>query len=342
MNTAKESTIYDIAHALSLSPSTISRALNNHESIPKATRSRILKKASELDYRGNVFASNLKRYHTTNTVGLIVPQLNTPFMADVLSGIEMVANESGYNLMVRQSTEHKKATHNAKALYKNRIDGLLISTDDIHNDNSWFKELSEQTLPVVMLGESLVQPPLFESITVNNFDAAYEVIEHLSRQGCKRVAYVAPHLKAGAYANQLRGYRQAVQDKRLSCAENLVLINKKYEHSAIEACDALLKLKTRPDAILFASDLIAAASINHFISAGIRIPSDMCIASMGNDSLCTFTEPNLTSVNFPAMELGRLAVSTLIGMIESNKDTTSIPVTLPHELIIRASSNRVR
>lgn len=262
-------------------------------------------------------------------------------MAAVLSGIEIVANEARYNLLVSQSNDQKKATHRAKALCKNRIDGLLISTDDIQNDISWFQELSEQTLPVVMLGESLFQTPLFKSITVNNFDAAYELIEHLHSQGCKRVAYVAPHLKTGAYINQLRGYRQAVRDKRMLNFENLVLIDKKYEHSPIEACEALLKLDILPDGVLFANDLIAAASINYFISSGIRIPTDMRIVSIGNDALCTFTEPNLTSAQFPSLELGRLAASTLIGTIESNNNTTSIPINLPHELIIRGSSNEL-
>src|SRR5688572_17495698 len=123
----KEITIYDIAEALSLSPATISRGLKDHPAIRKDTRKRILDKAREMGYQQNMFASNLRRSRT-NTIGVIVPRLNSYFMSVVIAGMEKVANAAGYNLIISQSAESvKKEETNVRTLYNSRVDGLLVS-----------------------------------------------------------------------------------------------------------------------------------------------------------------------------------------------------------------------
>src|SRR5919199_2337683 len=123
----KEVTIYDIAKLLKLSPATVSRALNDHPAINNDTKVMINTTARKLGYRSNTFASNLRRQRT-NTIGVIVPRLNSNFMSTVLAGMEKVANESSYNLIISQSLESaKKEVPNAKTMFNSRVDGLLVS-----------------------------------------------------------------------------------------------------------------------------------------------------------------------------------------------------------------------
>ncbi|HKI44640.1 MAG TPA: LacI family DNA-binding transcriptional regulator, partial [Balneolales bacterium] len=127
MGERNEVTIYDIARKLHLSPATVSRALNDHPAIKDSTKKRIIQMAEELGYRANTFASNLRR-QKSNTIGVIVPRLNSDFMSRVLSGMEKVANENDYNLLISQSLETvSKEIANAKTMFDSRVDGLLVS-----------------------------------------------------------------------------------------------------------------------------------------------------------------------------------------------------------------------
>src|SRR6476469_2398214 len=140
----KEVTIYDLAKALKVSPTTISRGLKDHPEISKNTKKKIFNLAKQMGYRSNTFASNLRKLHT-NTIGVIVPRLSSYFVATVLAGMEKVANEKGYNLIISQSLESaKKEMANAKTMFNNRVDGLLVSlafdTTDIHHFNDFIKK----------------------------------------------------------------------------------------------------------------------------------------------------------------------------------------------------------
>ncbi|HEY6974817.1 MAG TPA: LacI family DNA-binding transcriptional regulator, partial [Chitinophagaceae bacterium] len=140
----KEVTIYDLAKALKVSPTTISRGLKDHPEISKNTKKKIFNLAKQMGYRSNTFASNLRKQHT-RTIGVIVPRLNSYFVATVLGGMEKVANEKGYNLIISQSLEStKKEIANAKTMFNNRVDGLLVSlafdTSDIHHFNDFIKK----------------------------------------------------------------------------------------------------------------------------------------------------------------------------------------------------------
>src|SRR3954447_4490804 len=123
----KEVTIYDIAEKLNISSATVSRALKDDPVVNKKTRKRIFEAADEMGYRLNHFARNL-RSQRTNIIGVIVPRLNSYFMSSVISGIEQVANSEGYNIIISQSSEHAdKEIANAKTMFNNRVDGLLVS-----------------------------------------------------------------------------------------------------------------------------------------------------------------------------------------------------------------------
>ncbi len=221
MNTQKEITIYDIAEALDLSPATVSRGLKDHPAIKKDTRKKILDKAKELGYQQNLFASNLRRSRS-NTIGVIVPRLNSYFMSAVISGMEKVANAAGYNLIISQSTESKeKELANIKTLYNSRVDGLLVSLAYDSEDINHFDLFLNKGIPLIFF-DRVFEHPRCTSIVIDNYKAGYEITSHLISQGCKRIAHITGSVIRNVYADRLKGYRHALVDNSIRYYESLV------------------------------------------------------------------------------------------------------------------------
>src|SRR5690554_3176673 len=145
----KEVTIYDIARDLGISATTVSRALNDHPAVNINTKKRIFETADKMGYRSNIFASNL-RSKRTNNIGVIVPRLNSSFQSSAIAGMEKVANEAGFNLVISQSLESReKEIANAKTMFNSRVDGLLVSLVDDPEDIGHFAPFMEKKIPLM-------------------------------------------------------------------------------------------------------------------------------------------------------------------------------------------------
>jgi LacI family transcriptional regulator len=339
MSTHKDITIYDIAEALNLSPATVSRGLKEHPAIRKDTRKRILDKAKEMGYRQNFFASNLRR-NRTNTIGVIVPRLNSYFMSTVIAGMEKVANQAGYNLIISQSMESiAKEVVNVKTLYNSRVDGLLVSLAYATDDISHFEDLLEKGVPLIFF-DRVFDHPQCTSVVIDNYKAGYEVTQHLISQGCKRVAHITASLKRNVYADRLKGYKHALSDNGISFDERLVFVNNLGEQAGVEVCKTLLQMDPRPDAIFTSNDACAVSCIRELKLAGVKIPQDIAVAGFNNDPLSKVIEPNLTTINYPGHEMGEVAASTLIRRLDQQHSASLNTIVLRHELIVRESSLR--
>jgi LacI family transcriptional regulator len=340
MRTNKDITIYDIAEALNLSPATISRGLKEHPSIRKDTRKRILDKAKEMGYRQNFFASNLRR-NRTNTIGVIVPRLNSYFMSTVIAGMEKIANQAGYNLIISQSMESiAKEVVNVKTLYNSRVDGLLVSLAYATDDIAHFEDLLDKGVPLIFF-DRVFEHPQCTSIVIDNYRAGYEITQHLITRGCKRIAHITASLKRNVYADRLKGYTQALVDNGMAYDENLVFINNLSEQAGVDVCKTLLRMDDRPDAIFSTNDACAVSCIRELKNAGLRVPHDIAVAGFNNDPLSKVIEPNLTTINYPGHEMGEVAASTLIRRLDHQDGTSLNTIVLRHELIIRESTGKL-
>ena len=337
MSTHKDITIYDIAEALNLSPATVSRGLKEHPSIRKDTRKKILEKAKEMGYRQNFFASNLRR-NRTNTIGVIVPRLNSYFMSTVIAGMEKIANQAGYNLIISQSMESlPKEIVNVKTLYNSRVDGLLVSLAYATDDISHFEDLLDKGVPLIFF-DRVFEHPQCTSIVIDNYKAGYEVTSHLIGQGCKRIAHITASLKRNVYADRLRGYKQALAEHGIPYDEKLVFINNLSEQAGVDVCKILLQMDPMPDAIFATNDACAVSCIRELKQAGIKVPHDIAVAGFNNDPLSKVIEPNLTTINYPGQEMGEIAASTLIRRLDHQHGASLNSIVLRHELLIRESS----
>ena len=334
-----EVTIYDIAKALNVSPSTVSRALKDHRHIRKETKKKIKAIAVEMGYQRNKFASNL-RQKQTNTIGVVVPRLNSYFMATVLAGIEKVTSENGYGLLITQSQESwRKEISCISTLFNSRVDGLIVSLAYDTKNMDHFNILFKKDIPVLFFDRNADCHGCI-SILINNYKAGYEVTSHLIEQGCRRIYHLGGNMLRNVYSERFRGYKQALSDNRIEFEPGLVGISDMSNQSGTETAGKILRMKHRPDGIFTSNDTTAVAIIVELEKVGIRIPDEIAVAGFNNEPVSQVIKPNLTTIDYPAREIGEIAAASLIDKLKNSKSINLSTIVLKHNLIIRESSMR--
>jgi len=342
MDNGKETTIYDIALYLKVSPATVSRGLKGHPGISNKTKKKILDAAKLMGYRSNTFASNLRK-KKTNTIGVIVPKLNSSFMSDVIAGIEEIANESEYNLIISQSLEsEKKEIANAATMFNSRVDGLLVSL--VYNTTSFshFEPFIEKKIPLIFF-DRVFEHEKCSIIVINNFKAAYDITSHLIQNGCKNIVHVTGNLSRNVYKDRFKGFKQALTDHHLHFSDDNVIINNLSLREGIETAERILKLPQLPDGVFVANDYCAAGCMSELKKKGVKIPNDIAFAGFNNDPVSNLIEPNLTTIDYKGFEMGEIAARTLINHLNESQDINQTQsIVMRHELIIRQSSLKIQ
>ena len=335
----KDITIYDIAQQLSLSSATISRALQNHPSINKKTKQKIVDKAQELGYRYNHFAGSLRKQQT-NTIGFLVHELNSSFINSVLSGIEKITTAAGYNLLIAHSSESfEKEIANAENFFNQRVDGLIASLTFETENLDHFKPFNDKGIPLVFFDRVEENNDYNTSVVIDNYKCGYQATQHLIEQGCKRIVISTSSLKRNVYRERHRGYKDALHDNGLPYSEKLVIINDLSEKAATENARRILKMNPLPDAVFITHDFSAAVCMQVLNDHGIKVPTDIAIVGFNNDDISKLVQPRLTTINYPGKDLGEIAARNLIDQL-NNKNLVQIAnrIIIRSDLIIRQSS----
>lgn len=338
MNKGKETTIYDIAEKLNISVATVSRALKDDPVVSKKTKKKIFDMADELGYRSNHYASNLRR-QKSNTIGVIVHELNSNFITSVLAGIEKVTYEAGYDLIITHSSEtYAKEAANAKNLFHKRVDGLIASLAFDTTDLDHYKPFIDRGIPI-MFFDRVEQDSNNTVVIIDNSKCGYLATQHLIEQGCKRIAHITSPLKRNVYAQRFKGYRDALFDHGIPFEEELLIINDLSEKAGVESALQIMKLDPLPDGIFITNDFVAAVCMRTLKEHGIRIPEDIAIVGFNNDAIAKLIEPALTTINYPGIDMGEIAARNLINHLKgvSNIHQTNT-IIVRSELIIRKSS----
>lgn len=337
MKSSNEVTIYDVAKALNLSPSTVSRALKDHPHIRKETKKKIIATAAEMGYRHNKFASSLRQKHT-NTIGVVVPRLNSHFMASALAGIEKITSENGYGLIISQSQESwRKEISCVSTLFNSRVDGLIVSLAFETKNMDHFDILFNKDIPVIFF-DRVADCHGCINVIIDNYKAGYEATSHLLQQGCKRIVHIGGNMLRNVYSERFRGFKQALYENNVEFDQNLLFITDMSEQAGIEVAGKLLKLRPRPDGIFTANDTTAVSVIVELEKAGIKIPEEIAVVGFNNEPISQVVKPNLTTVDYPAREIGEIAATSLIGQLKNSQSSNLSTIVLKHSLIIRDSS----
>ena len=341
MPTEKEITIYDLATKLNISPTTVSRGLQDHPAISKDTKKKILELANQFGYRSNHFARNL-RQQKTNTIGLIVPRLNSNFTSTVIAGMESIVNKAGYTLLISQSLELcKKEIASAKTMFNNRVDGLLVSLAYDTENTDHFADFFNKNIPIIFF-DRVPESHDCTVILIDNKKAAYEATTHLIQQGCKRIIHITAPENRNVYRDRLEGYKQALAENTIGFKEEYVIVSNLGQEAGAKAAEIIKIMKPRPDAVFAANDITAIGCMLVLKKDGIRIPDDIAFVGFNNDPVSYVVEPNLTTVNYAGYEMGCIAAQNLINHLNgvSNIKTTDT-IVLRSELLVRDSSKKI-
>jgi LacI family transcriptional regulator len=340
MSDHKEITIYDVASELNISASTVSRALKNNPIINKETRLKVIQCAERMGYRSNAFASNLRR-KCTNTIGVIVPRLDSNFMSACLAGMEEVVQAKGYNMIISQSHESvARESQNVLTMYNNRVDGLIISLTVEDSNIDYLNRFDEKHIPVVFFDRV---PDKTENtcFIVDNVAAAENATNHLIQQGCKNLVHLTINSKSNVYADRKKGFNLALSEFEGKCKGQVVFLNALNLESGKEAISQLMKMDVMPDGLFVSNDLAAVGCIMALQENGFKVPEDVAVVGFNNDQVSTIVTPQLTTISYPGKEAGILAAKSLIEHLEGeNTFAYTNKVVLNTKLIERGSSLR--
>lgn len=339
MTKNKEITIYDIAEHLKVSPATVSRALKNHHALSDKTKQKIQETAKDLGYQSNTFASNLRKKRT-NTIGVIVPKLNSSFMSDVIAGIEKVLNNAGYNLIISQSLESsEKERINAATMFNSRVDGLLVSLAYNTQKMDHFDPFLRKEIPLLFF-DRVAELKNCSTVVLDNFRAAYDLTSHLIEQGCKNLFHITGNLSRNVYRDRFNGFKQAITDLALNFDPSNILVTDLSPDAGKKAAQHLLDMKFRPDGVFVTNDSCAASCMLQLRKNNIRIPDDILFAGFNNDFISRVVEPNLTTIDYKGFEMGEIAAETLLNQINKQQPNLTHSIVIRHELKLRESSAR--
>jgi len=313
----KAATIKDIAQALSVSPSTVSRALRNSYEISEEKKKMILDYAAKINYHSNPIAVSL-RNKRSYSIGVMVTEVANSFFSQTIDGIESIAYEKGYNIIISQSHDsYEREVINIEHLASRSVDGLLISMSAQTTDYNHIEMLHKQGLPIVFFDRILNSIDTYK-VTTDNSKAAFDAISLLLSKGYKRIAHIAnaPHLSITL--DRLKGYTEALRGADLPFDKDLVEFCFSGGKDLMEvdlAIERLLSLRPAPDAIFISSDLLSNASLRTLKAK--RLESSIPIIGFSNSDVVDLMSPEFSYVRQRAFEMGQIAIKMLIKLIES-------------------------
>jgi LacI family transcriptional regulator len=329
-------TIKDIAKVLGISPSTVSRALKDHPDISKATKDQVNNLAAELNYRPNPIALSL-RNRRSHVIGVVIPEIVHYFFSSVISGIEKVANEHGYSVIVSQSGEnYAKEVEVCQTFLHSIIDGLLISVSKETEVYDHLKILDDEGIPVVFF-DRMIEEFETDHVVINDYEGALQATEHLIIEGRRKIVHFAGPPNRLISKNRLKGYIDAHKKNGVVLNESRVIYCDNFQ-KAIEETQKLIDDKVLFDAFFTVNDFTAAGVIKTLKKNNISIPTDVSVVGFGNDYIAEMVEPSLTTVSQPGFAMGERAMQMLINRINSGTPAEFKTEVLQTKLIIRNSS----
>jgi LacI family transcriptional regulator len=340
----KPVTIIDIAKALNLSTSTVSRALKSSYKISEETQQKVKEYAAQHNYRPNLLAQGLKS-KGSRSIGVILCNIPNSFFAEVLNGIEFVAGDNNYHVIITQSHEsYENEFNNLEQLLWKSVDGLLVSLSCETTEVNHFKNAQSDGTPIVFF-DRVTDLIATHTVVSDNLQGTYDATLHLIKNGCLKIAQITSAPNVSISKERLAGYVKALKEYNLPVREEYIQYcdhGGMIGHEVEKAVNGLLALDERPDAIVTASDRITIECFACLKKNGILIPEEIALTGFSNFIAPQLFNPALTTIRQPAFEMGKVATELLLKLIESKRPVKDFEKrVLPTELNIRESTLKV-
>jgi len=310
--------IKKLAEALRLSTSTISRAFRDNSDINPSTKERILAKAKELNYQPNHYASNL-REQKSKTIAIIVPELANNYFSQAIHGIERVAREHGYHILIYVTDDdYKKEVNFIRLLHNGRADGIIMSVSGEANDHNYLNKFGTKRLPLVFF-DRIYEDIETPRVITNDYDSSYAATAHLIEQGCREIAYLVVNKSLSIGKTRMQGYIDALAAHGIAFQESLIVdCSNSYEENSMIIKQALTELK--PDGVFTSVERLAFATYYACYELNISIPDDLKVISFSSLEIAPLLNPSLTTITQPASALGEAAAKMLFEILDGAAD----------------------
>lgn len=313
-------TIRDVAKAANVSPSTVSRVLNNNPRISTRTKKKVLKVIKELNYHPNNLARNFAN-QSSKMIGLIedlneVEAFNNIYFYKVIFGLEKTICEYGYNLMFINYNNRENKDIFKKLIMEKRVDGIIFPSF-IFNKNilSFF---AKQNVPFVLLGEPFDSMNKVNWVDVDNKLAGELVTQHLIDKGYHKIAFIGPSFKVNFAYKRFLGYKETLGKNGFEINSKYIIRDINNEKSAYIAMNNLLEKHNELDAVICVNNLTAYGVLKAIKEKGLNIPENFGIVTFDKFPLANYLKPKLTTVDLDLIALGVEAGKTLVQSIENN------------------------
>jgi LacI family transcriptional regulator len=295
--------------------------------------------AARLHYQPNRIASSL-RLGRSNILGVIIPSAEINFFGSVIHGIEKIATQNKYSVLIYQSNElYENEKLGVQAFLQAQVDGVLasVSKETINADH--FAEIKKRGIPLVLFDraiDSLGVP----SVVIDDYAGAFAATKHLIEQGCRRIAHIGGQQHVSIFNQRLKGYIDALNMHGISVNEDLIVYGRVSVESGRECMQQLLALKQNPDAVFAVEDFTALGAMQSIKDADKKIPDEIAIIGFANEQFGEFLTPALSSVNQQTVVMGEEAASLLFSELQMADRYLENPrkIVLEARLVCRASS----
>jgi LacI family transcriptional regulator len=333
----KPVTIKEIAKRLNVSVSTISRALHDHPSIGLTTRQQIKKLAAELNYEPNQAAISFKQGKTF-TIGVILPNLREEFFSTAINGIEDVATNNKYTVLIGQSHDDiEREIQITDTMRKHRVDGLIVSLSKNTDNLDHFEQLKAHSIPVVFFDRI---PDSADAYTVacNLKDSSVKLVDWLVEQGHKTIGFIKGPDTVVSSKERLDGFYEGLKKNKITSDASYIIESDLSVAATTQGVEKLLSLKKRPTAIIAFNDYVALDAIKYIRSKGLSINEDICFVSYANLPLTSYlNDPPKASVEQFPYEQAEQATQILFKLINHKATDEPIPkkITLESKVVVR-------
>jgi LacI family transcriptional regulator len=330
----------DIARKLGISVMTVSRALNGKAEVREELRQKIVECAESLGYQPNRWARSLVTKKSL-MIGVVIPEIAHSFFAEMISGIEETLESAGYDLLLCHSRgDADREKTEIQALLGSRIDGFIVAPVQPENKPELFLDLQKRKTPFVLV-DRFFPRQAFPSVRVDDAKAGYLATDFLIKLGHRSIGHIAgPSLSPGSLRR--RGYLKALHEHGLDGTAKQCIVRAAFDIDAgRHAMEKLLQLRPRPTAVFAANDPQAIGAVYACRDAGLRVPEDISIVGAGNIEGVFHPHPFLTTIDWPRVDLGRVAAEILLKIISGRGREAPESHVFEPELLIRHSTARL-
>ncbi len=316
----KITTLKEIAQKLNFSISTVSRALQNHPSIGLRTTAEVQKLAKELNYEPNQTALFFKQ-QKTHTIGVILPNLKEEFFSEAINGIEDVAKQNKYSVLIGQShDEVEQEKQIIKAMRNQRVDGLIVSISKHTKNYDHLTAVENYNIPIVFF-DRVPELPNVNKVSSDISEGTKQAIEFLIKKGHRRIGVINGPAEMKSCMERTKAYMEALQKKRIKIDMSLIATTDLTQEKTYAAMEELLNLKHPPTAILTINDYVALDAIQYARKAKLKINKDICFVSFANLPITNYLElPPLASVEQFPYKQAKKATEILFDLLKKQKE----------------------